>query len=64
VDATHEEPGAVDASVGVVIADGLVDPPVAVLNLGLAVHVAAGVVGPLQVDLVGAHVEDGHPDGP
>ena len=64
VDAAHEEPDAVDASVGVVIADGLVNPPVAVLDLGLAVHVAGGVVGPLQVDLVGAHVEDGYPDGP
>ena len=40
------------------------NPPVAVLDLGLAVHVAGSVVGPPQVDLVGAHVENGHPDGP
>ena len=64
MDTAREEPDAVDASVGIVIADGLVNPPVAVLDFGLAVHVAGRVVGPLQVDLVGAHVEDGYPDGP
>ena len=62
VDASDEQPVPLDAAVRVVVADGLVDPAVAVLDLGLAVHVTRGHVVVAQVDLVGARVENGDAD--
>ena len=63
VDAANEVPAAVAALVGVVVADGLMDPPVAIGDLGLAVHVAGGMVVVDEVDLVGADIQDRWPDG-
>ena len=63
VEAADDVPVAVSALVGVVVADGLVDPPVAFRDLALAIDVASGVVVVDQVDLVGADVQDRRPDG-
>ena len=60
----YEPPVAIHPTVGVVVPDGLVDPTIAVLDLGLAVDVAGGVVGPGQVDLVGSDVQHRHADRP
>src|SRR5581483_10461956 len=44
VHAPYEVPPILPALVGVAVDDGLMDPPVAVLDLGLAVDLAGGVV--------------------
>ena len=59
----NEKPTAINSSIAVVITDGLVNPPIAVLDFSPAVDVTGGLIWTVQVDLVSAHVEDGYADG-
>lgn len=57
-----EIPGVASAFVAVVIADGLVDPACAYLDVAVGVDTASGVVAVGEVYGVGGYLEDGRAD--
>jgi len=62
VAAACEIPGVASAFVAVVVADGLVDPACAYLDVAMGIDAAGGVVAVGEVYGVGGHLEDGRAD--
>tara|TARA_B110000438_G_scaffold239866_1_gene238303 strand:+ start:671 stop:916 length:246 start_codon:yes stop_codon:yes gene_type:complete len=61
--APNEKPTAINSAIPIVIPDGLVNPPIVILDFGPAVDVTGGLVWAVQVDLMGTHVENGYAYG-